>query len=133
MYLHFLLLKSSPSLCFLIYPSIPPLFFFPLFAPLSPFLLPSFPFLSSVDVLFALISLLFLLLLILLDEKCLVERAKELRRGNVDYVVIVVLILHALQIVMMFTTFKIVVLQLLLFDTWLLGQFVLSSSFLRRV
>ena len=68
----------------------------------------------AVAVLVAVIALLLLRLLILLDEKCLVGRAEELCCGNVDYVVVLILpflILRVLPIVIMLTTFTIVVLR----------------------
>ena len=67
-----------------------------------PLLLP--PLRVAVAVLVAVIALLLIRLLILLDEKCLVGRAEELRRDNIDYVVVLVLpllLLHVLPIVIM--------------------------------
>ena len=75
-----------------------------------PLLLPSL----CVAVLVAVINLLLLRLLIILDEKCLVGRAEELRCENVDYVVVLILpflLLHVLPIVIMVTTFTIVILR----------------------
>ena len=77
-----------------------------------PLLLP--PLRVAVAILVAIIVLLLLRLIILLDERCLVGRAEELRCGNVNYVVALVLpllLLHFLPIVIMVTTFSIVVLR----------------------
>ena len=74
----------------------------------------SSPFFSSIAVLISVIALILLRLLIPLVEKCLVGRAGELRRGNVDFFVVVVhkfLLLHVAPIATMVTTVTIIILQ----------------------